>query len=300
MKPNPDNYHDLLDNMYDGVYFVDRQRRITYWNKAAEKISGFSSDEVVGKKCSDNVLSHVNERGKSLCKGSCPLARTLARGVTSTAEVYLHHKNGHRLPVAIRTFPVRDTNGKIVGAVELFNDISSNMAATQRVRELEHLIYIDRLTEIANRSYLEIFIKAKFDEMHRYGWSFGLIFSDIDRFKNVNDTYGHDVGDMVLRMVAQTLEKRSRSFDLVGRWGGEEFISVTANVNKEHLVKIAERTRRLVAQSGITLGSKEIRVTISIGATMAHKDDTLETLVQRADRLMYQSKAAGRNRVTCD
>ncbi len=157
---------------------------------------------------------------------------------------------------------------------------------------------LDPLTELGNRRYLEMQLSGRLKEMDRYGWPFGVLFADIDLFKNVNDTYGHGVGDRVLKMVGRTMQNSIRSYDIVGRWGGEEFLAVIVNVGEDHLCRIAQKLRSLVGKSRITEGKDSIRVTVSVGATLARPDDTAETLVKRADRLMYRSKASGRNRVT--
>jgi diguanylate cyclase (GGDEF)-like protein/PAS domain S-box-containing protein len=293
-------YHMLLDYLYDGVYFVDRDGRITYWNKAAETITGYRSVEVVGKHCSDNLLMHVDGQEHNLCLTSCPLKKSIVDGVSRTADVYLHHKEGFRLPVAVRVTPIRDGHGRIVGGVELFSDNSAKVSDLQKMKELEGLVYTDQLTGVANRKYIEILIQSRLEEMQRYSWPFGVLFLDIDHFKYINDTYGHDIGDHVLRMVSQTLLKNIRSFDSIGRWGGEEFIGVIANVNKVQLSIIAEKIRKLIQQSRLILNGTAISVTISIGAILVRPDDLLEGIVKRADKLMYQSKANGRNCVTLD
>jgi diguanylate cyclase (GGDEF)-like protein/PAS domain S-box-containing protein len=296
---SPNFYATLLDNLYDGVYFVDRERRITLWNKAAERITGFTKAEVLGKRCADNLLRHVDNRGKSLCEGACPLSYTLSDGQPRSASVFLHHKDGHRLPVAIGVAPITDNHQNIIGAVEIFRDDSATVAALEHLRELEDLVYLDGLTRIANRTYLETFTVAKFNELRRLGWSFGVIFVDLDKFKQVNDTFGHQTGDLVLKMVAQTLLKNCRSFDLVGRWGGEEFLCVISNLKDADEIRIiAERLRTLVESSWVSLPDCSLHVTISLGVTLARLQDTPETLIQRADGLMYRSKAAGRNLFT--
>jgi diguanylate cyclase (GGDEF)-like protein/PAS domain S-box-containing protein len=294
----PHFYLELLENLYDGVYYVDRRRSITYWNKAAEQITGYSREEVLGKKCSDNLLRHVNDRGDCLCLSACPLAQTIVDGEPRSASAFLHHKNGHRLPVYVHVSPIHNEAGTIIGAVEVFNNNSETVAALQHLKELKDLAYTDPLTNIANRNYLEIFLDARFNELRRYGWSFGLIFADIDHFKRVNDTCGHPVGDLVLQMVANTLAQNCRSFDLVGRWGGEEFLLVLGHLNQlPKLGAIAERLRLLVSHSYIEREPGPLAVTLSMGATLAQPRDTIESLIQRADQLLYQGKSAGRNRL---
>jgi diguanylate cyclase (GGDEF)-like protein/PAS domain S-box-containing protein len=296
---SPDFFETLLDNLSDGVYFVNQERRITFWNQAAEQITGFAKSEVLGKRCADNLLRHVDERGESLCEGACPLSYTLRDGLRRSASVFLHHKNGHRLPVAIGVTPIIDKRHNITGAVEIFRDDSATIAALEKIKDLEGLAYLDRITRLANRTYLQTFIVSKFNEFRRLGLSFGVIFADVDRFKQVNDTFGHQTGDEVLKMVAQTLVKNCRSFDLVCRWGGEEFLCVlTKLTGPDHIVTIAERLRFLVESSWLSLADCSLRVTISLGVTLARIQDTPETLIQRADELMYQSKAAGRNCIT--
>jgi len=296
---NPKFYETLLDNLYDGVYFVDRERKITFWNKAAERITGFTKSEVLGKRCADNLLRHVDDQGNCLCQGACPLSYTLRDGQFRSASVFLHHKNGYRLPVAIGVAPITDQRQKIIGAVEIFRDNSATIAALEKLKGLEDLAYLDGLTRISNRTYLETFSVAKFNELRRLGWSFGVIFADVDRFKQVNDTFGHQAGDLCLQMVAQTLLKNCRSFDLVGRWGGEEFLCIVSKLEDAHqIMNIAERMRALVENSWVSLPDCSLHVTISLGVTLARIQDSPETLIHRADGLMYRSKTAGRNCIT--
>ena len=298
MRKDKNFYKSILDNLYEGVYITDGSREIVYWNKEAERITGFRSDDVLGHHCFSNILMHVDEKGVNLCETGCPLASTIADGRMREAEVYLSHRQGHRIPVTVRVAPLRDSSGEIIGAVELFNDNSANVAALQRLEELEKLALIDPLTEVGNRRYSEDFLQDRLGELYRYGWQSGVIFIDIDHFKVVNDEFGHDVGDEVLRMVARTLVKSIRSFDFIGRWGGEEFVAVILNVTEKDVAAIAEKFRALVKRSKLRVGDKIVRVSVSLGATLTKPNDTVESLMKRVDQLMYQSKSQGRNRVS--
>jgi len=298
MESNNKLYQNLLDNMFEGVYFVDPKRKILYWNKGAERLTGYKATEMIGAFCWDNKLMHVNNQGINLCKNGCPLSRTLIDGRTRKDDVFLHHKDGHRVPVLINISPIRDGKNQIIGAVELFRDNSPQIKSLKAIEELRQLVLIDPLTNIGNRRYAEINLKTKFYESHRYNWKFGLVFVDIDDFKKINDEYGHKIGDRALRMVANTLSNSVRQSDIISRYGGEEFIATISNVNEDQLLKVANKLRLLVEKSSFTVGRKTVRVTISIGATMALKKDSPSKLLRRADKLMYQSKKAGRNRVT--
>jgi diguanylate cyclase (GGDEF)-like protein len=175
---------------------------------------------------------------------------------------------------------------------------SSRVSTFERLKELEKTAHVDTLTNVANRRLAEIKLSAKFNEMQRYGWTFGLLFIDIDHFKKINDVYGHDVGDETLKMVARIFMDNTRASDIVARWGGEEFIIIIPSVNKEKLCSVAEKLRLLVEKSRLKTDLGDIQVTISVGATLVHSSDTIESLVKRADELMYRSKISGRNRIT--
>jgi len=292
------SYKRILENLHDGLYFVDRNRVITYWNKAAERISGFGADEVVGKRCADNILTHIDGDGNSLCRSMCPMAHTIQDGMLREAEVYMHHKNGHIIPVSIRISPLQDRDGTITGGIELFTDISSRAANELRIKELEKLALLDNLTQLANRICIEREIQNRLEEKNRYNTLFGVLFMDIDHFKRFNDTYGHDVGDEVLKFVADTLIANARPFDLYGRWGGEEFVGIIRNINRNELILLGNRIRAMIEKSYILHNNEKLNVTVSIGAAVVHDDDTMGSVVKRADTLMYMSKKAGRNRVT--
>ncbi len=297
MNESEDFYRILLDNLYDGVYFVDRERRISYWNKGAERITGYSAEEVLGKSCADNLLMHIDKEGHNLCVGCCPLSESISSGAPTAKEIYLLHKDGHRVPISVRVAPIRDGRGSVTGAVEVFTDNTTKAAMIERLAEIERIAYVDPLTGLANRRYTEIALASRQEEMQRYGWPYGVIFIDIDDFKRVNDRYGHDVGDEVLAMVAKTIANTSRSFDVVGRWGGEEFLAVIANVSHEELMQTANRFRLLVERSQVP-GPHPVRVTISLGAAIARKGEGIDDLIKRADQYLYRSKSAGKNCVT--
>jgi diguanylate cyclase (GGDEF)-like protein/PAS domain S-box-containing protein len=298
MFENPEFYKDLIDNLYDGVYFVDRDRRITYWNKGAERITGYKSDQALGRLCRDNILNHITADGVQLCFASCPLAASMEDGNPREAEVFLHHHDGYRLPVVVRASPLRDKDGEIIGAVETFSNNDLVIKTRRQVDELRQSAFTDPLTGIGNRRYLEEGIRAAKMAIDRGIGSAGMILIDIDNFKHVNDTYGHETGDQILLMVVHTLKHNLRSTDMMGRWGGDEFIAIVNDVqNPDTLEAIAKKLRVMVENSRIDLEAASLSITISIGATLVNVDEP-EIIFQRADRLLYESKQAGKNKVT--
>src|SRR5581483_7100618 len=140
---SPDFFKRLLEQLYEGVYFVDTQRRITYWNRAAHRISGYSPEEVIGHYCQDNLLNHVDDAGNQLCFGKCPLVTTIEGGIPHECELYLHHKQGHRVPVRVRVTPIRDSDGRIIGAIEMFVETGSSKGRVERIEHLQARGFLD-------------------------------------------------------------------------------------------------------------------------------------------------------------
>jgi len=301
MDDNPEFYKDIIDNLYDGVYFVDRDRRITYWNKGAERITGYKSSQTIGRHCRDNILNHITANGTQLCLTNCPLAASMEDGKPREAEVFLHHHDGHRMPVIVRASPIRNKDGEIIGAVESFSNNEKVIQTRRQVDELRQSVFTDPLTGVGNRRQLEERLYATKIEVERGVGIAGLIFIDIDKFKNINDTYGHEVGDKILLMVVRTLKHNLRATDLLGRWGGDEFMAIIQDVQDlSTLQDVAKKLRVMVESSRLDLETVRLSVTISIGATLIQAGETSENFFQRADQLMYKSKQAGRNQITVE
>ena len=290
-------YRELLDCLDDGVYFVDRDRRLLFWNKAAEELTGFAGSEVVGRRCPDNILCHADVNGRILCTDGCPLEQVMATGKSDQLDLFLHHKDGHRVPVRVKATPILDAQGRAVGAMEVFNDRTARIEQAERIKELERLAMVDELTRLPNRRHFDDQLGRRLAEWQRHGRPFGVLMMDVDRFKQVNDECGHLLADAILKLVARTLHANCRSFDTVARWGGEEFAAIISNVDAQQLVLVAEKFRAMVAASGLRLPGHALGITISVGAAAAQADDTPQTLLKRADQALYEAKRQGRNRV---
>lgn len=287
-------YKELLDHMSDGVYFVDRNRRILYWNQGATRLTGFRPEDIVGRCCADDTLCHVDAAGKELCKNGCPLSASMQDGVSHEADVFLRDKHGHRVPVSVRVRPIRAQDGSIIGAVEVFNDISVQYAERVKADEMERLAFLDPLTLLPNRRYLEMALEAQLEKFHLQGEPFGVLVIDLDSFKSINDDYGHKYGDRALEQVGRTLSSVLRSSDVVGRWGGDEFLAILHHANAPLLGVLAERCCSLIGKASIAVdGGSLVSLSVSIGGALIRKGDTMENLVHRADELMYESKAIG-------
>lgn len=289
----------ILQSISDGVYFTDRSRTIQFWNDGAVGITGYSAEEVVGRRCMDNILTHVDDAGNCLCTSNrCPLLKCFKGHTHRVERAYLHHKDGHRVPVRICSAPVRDADGTIIGGVETFHDISTEVFALRELDSLRATALLCPLTGVGNRRYCEEVLETSLQSVGVGKPAVGVIFLDVDHFKRYNDQYGHAVGDVVLKMVARTVSTNLRPFDFVGRWGGEEFLVVLPRMLAANLEHTAERLRMLVEASSTEVSHGSLKVTVSMGATMARPGEDIAALVERADKLMYESKRKGRNHVT--
>ncbi|MBE6612771.1 MAG: diguanylate cyclase [Ruminococcaceae bacterium] len=290
-------YLDIINNLRDGIYFVDTERRIRFWNRAAEEITGYTAEEIVGKACHQSGLNHIDEEGRPLCHIGCPLFATIADGKQRQHRVFVRHKSGYRIPVLVNVFPICKENA-IVGAVEIFTRDTPTVYEDTLIEKLSNIAMHDTLTGLPNRRYLDSFLHYKMEEYQRFGRHFAVLFADIDNFSRFNNEYGHDVGDAILKNIAASIRRSVRRNDLVGRWGGEEFVGVYAIGGADDLPIIGEKFRKLVESTEIECEKGALNVSVSVGITMAVGEDSVETVVERADALMYQSKHCGKNRVS--
>ncbi|MBS3818122.1 sensor domain-containing diguanylate cyclase [bacterium] len=289
---------NLLNNIHDGLFITDVHKKISFWNKGAENITGFKESEMKGKPCSTSFLCPIDEKGTFLCQENCPAQQALTDENIHQTKAYFHHKEGFRIPVSLRAIPLLNKKEHLIGIACDFVDISPKVLMPQKTRELKRMELIDPLTQVGNRRYMEMQLHSRLNEKKWYNLPFGTIFVDLDHMEKINETYGQKVGDRILRMISQTLSKNIRFFDTIGRWEGEKFLVVILNVDEPILDFVANKLRLLVEESNILVNATFVGTTISLGATLARVTDSPEKLVKRAESLMYHSKWMGRNRVS--
>jgi diguanylate cyclase (GGDEF)-like protein/PAS domain S-box-containing protein len=292
-----DTFKALLNRLEEGVCFADHEKKILFWNKAAEKMSGHTEQEVLGKCCSDHILMHLDEHGTILCGDRCPASECLADGRPREFSSSLLHKEGYRVSVYARLLPRRDNSGKIIGIAQVFSDISPRVSMPPKPEDLERLNLLDLPTELGNRRFLEIYLEARIEEMRKYDLPLGLLFVDIDDLAKVNEAYGHFVGDRVVRIVAKALASNIRFTDVAGRWEEDRFLVILLNAGEPKLDVVANKLRLLIQGSGFEVDGSHVGVTISIGTAEARKHDTAASLIDRARKRMQYGKSLGKNQV---
>ncbi len=185
----------ILDSIQDGVYLVDPRRRITFWNSAAESLTGYLRQEVIGRACPGNILRHCTLEGVELCETGCPLKATLNDGQAHEQFLLLQHKNGHRVPVRVRATAVRASDDTVIGAAEVFEEHDLTDTSARRTHTLGSLHLIDELTGLANREMIATKLAERMGELVRCRIPFGILLIDIDRLKQINRNFGRDAGD---------------------------------------------------------------------------------------------------------
>jgi len=172
-----------------------------------------------------------------------------------------------------------------------------NITLQRQLEEISHIASHDRLTTVYSRHMFEEMLQKELSRAKRYSRPLALIMVDVDFFKEVNDRYGHQSGDIVLREIALALQEYLRDSDLVSRWGGEEFVIILPNTTCQQATLIAEELRRAIEERRF---NGDIRLTCSFGVTAYREEDTVDTLFARIDRALYRAKEFERNNVQCE
>ncbi len=282
----------LIDNLHDGVIFVDSQLRITLWNTGMQRLTGVDPSAAIGQVIAPTLLDIAEANGRRLTDDECPVAAALKGGVQVIRRISLMGRGGKHVYVDLHVVPVRHP----AGATITFRDASSESTLEAHCLALHAQVTKDPLTQVANRAEFDRMLANFIDAHQQSGLSCSLVMADIDRFKQINDTFGHQAGDSAIIGFATLLKSLCRSGDLVARYGGEEFAVLCADCGLSAAARRAELMRKQLSELlHECLGNKA--VTASFGVAELQAGDTPETLIRRADRGLLMAKEQGRNQV---
>lgn len=259
---------------------TDLKGNITEVSDAFCKISGYKKEQLIGK--SHRIIKHPEMKASTFVK----LWNTITQNEIWHGEIKNRNKNGSFYWLDTMIYPLYDDLDTKVG----YTAISQNITDKKRVEELS---ITDLLTQLHNRMYLENSFNKEIKRSKRYGHTFTVIMLDIDHFKEVNDTYGHDVGDQILVAISKILSEQIRETDILGRWGGEEFIIICPHTTENEASQLAEKLRCSIELHRFdTVGQK----TCSFGISAFDlNDDDCKEVIKRADEALYVAKKNGRN-----
>jgi len=286
----------LLENMYDAVVFIDTGGQVVLWNRGAERLTGIAGSSVRQRQWQSDLLSICDERGEAIAEADCPVNCAIQSGVQSLRRLKIWGRAGRPVAVDTHAIPVIADNGTTMGAILLFHDASSETSLEKRCQSLHEKATKDPMTQVANRAEFdrvhEMFVTAH--EQQQIPCS--LLICDLDKFKQVNDTYGHQAGDDAIISLARLLKAYCHPGDLVARYGGEEFVVLCADCDNAAAARRAELVRKTLAQMAQPKLDGRC-VTVSFGVTEIQPGDTPETMLRRADRALLMAKSKGRNNV---
>ena len=292
------NYLDtIFDSINDPFNIIDRDFRIIRANDSYARMRGKTVEQLIGRQCYE-VLQNRND----VCE-ECSVKETFESARPHTKEKLVSFSGGSHVWIEIFTHPVFDENGNVVSVIEYTRDITKRKRAEAErdilVDKLQYLSRTDDLTGLLNRRALIEKLEDEIRRAQRYKTDLAILICDIDYFKEINDTNGHDIGDRILQIISNLFKESLRSIDIVGRYGGDEFLVILPETSMKGAKEIAERIRLTVEDFKLQREGKEpIKTTVSLGVAEFNSDkENINDLIKRADNALYMAKGKGRNRV---
>jgi diguanylate cyclase (GGDEF)-like protein/PAS domain S-box-containing protein len=285
-------YKKLLDELDTGIYILDLERRIHYWNSGAERITGYMAHEVAGQHCHGDLMLHCYDTGTLL--GDARYPDVVADDKPREGRVFVRHRQGYRIPVRVRSVPIHDPAGAVIGAVEVFDEAPA--PARQSLWQLQNFGCLDELTGAANRRYGEMRVRHALEGWTGFRIPFGWLRIGLDDAERLEQRYGQGAIDAALRTIAGTLEGNLGSMDALTRWTKAEFRVEVHYSSRVKLADLAEKLVALVRASTLDWWGDRLRVTISIGGGMAAHGDSLDTLEARVAEVLEDCRAGGGDR----
>lgn len=296
LRDSPQRYVELVQSISAyGIYLLDREGRIASWNQGAENITGLNPRQAIGRRFAE--LFGRQAQTENLPEKTLQYVRANQHCREEQPRI---KANGDAFIALTSLDSVRSASGELSGFVEVFEDITERR---QREDALYKQATCDAMTQVYNRGHFNALAGQEIERARRFAEPLSVALLDIDHFKNVNDTYGHDVGDQAIIALARCCESSIRKIDFVGRLGGEEFAVLQPRASKQAAMEMANRLRQDIARIRIPLPPghriRELSFTASIGvAELRPHTENIRELLKNADSALYQSKREGRNRVT--
>ena len=281
-----------LNSIGDAVLSTDISGNVTYLNHAAESLTGWSREEALRRPVAE-VFQIIDGATRQPARNPMELAVQQNKTVGLTANCILIRRDGLECAIEDSAAPIHDRRGQVTGAVIVFHDVTAARAMSFR---MSHLAQHDSLTDLPNRLLLNDRLTRAIASARRNGNRLAVLFVDLDRFKDINDSLGHAIGDKLLQSVAERLVARVRNSDTVSRPGGDEFVVLLSELEHPEDAAVCAKKMLTALTAPHRIAQHDVHVTVSIGVSTYPEDgQDAETLVKSADTAMYQAKENGRN-----
>lgn len=295
-----EGFKGLMDSVPIGCYVLQPDQTVEFWNHEAERLLGYSPNEMVGKRCIDSALGCSNANGVRIATDHCPAVLALATGKSQTVQMFMRTKDGNEILLRNTLAPLRDEAGRIQKMVSLFVPLADGDYEHDLVQQIYEAATRDSTTCLPGRKYMESRINDALELYRRTGRQFAILFADVDNLHHLNNTYGHVVGDKVLRAFSLALRKYGRKTDDFCRWGGDEFVGILRLRSAEDVKGASRRFARIAERGSVKEGDQVIDCQVSMGMTVVRDDDDLKSVIDRADRYMYEAKRRHEDRIVTD
>lgn len=296
MAFNPEFFAAVLEGLRTGVYVVDHDSKIVFWNDGAERITGHLRQEMMGRSCSDNFLGQADGEQTDLTGELSPINVTMRDGKKVEAQVSLRHKDGYRVPVRLCTFPIRGDHGAVIAVAESFEESISIADWERRQTKLANYGCLDEASGVLNHGMMQSHLREAMGTFAEHSMPFSILCMEIDHLADIQARDGPGAVASVLRIVAQTMENSLRPTDFLGRWQENQFLAILMECSATEIAPAAERLHRMVSASKVAWWGDPLQVTISLGGTAVVAGDTAESLVVRAEEALRESVAQGGDR----
>ena len=293
--------NQIINTINCGIVVIDREYTVYYWNHWMEIYSHKNSSDIIGKNLLEVYSNLNNHQFIRSCKSTFSfgnfifISQKLHKYLIPLKAFQYSNLNIDYMQQSCALFPLRDENNIINYICIAIYDVTEIVMYQMKLLDLART---DMLTGIFNRRYLEERLNEEWERHKRHNRPLSLVIFDIDNFKKINDTFGHYIGDIVIKSVAETAKNILRDIDIFARYGGEEFCCILPDTNKTAALYVAERIRNVIENNNLKLNKHNIKLTISAGvAQMNSSMNGSEDLIRLADNALYMAKRAGKNRV---
>lgn len=286
----------LFENIFEGLYIVNSDKKVLYWNKSAEIITGYKSEDLLNNCISEKTVKYLDKNGNRLNVEDLPISKCLHTGNIVSQKCVVIHKKNVLIPVLITAIPIKDSLNGILGAAEIILDDTAHEDLEKAHERLKESSTKDPLTNLFNRSETLERINLEIEKASRYEMPICLCICDIDDFKSINDRWGNHVGDIILRSVSEILHQNLRRTDVIGRYGGEEFIILLPLIDLHRAIIAVEKLKKAVESTTIEIIEPK-KIKLSFGLTQIVSNDSLEDFIDRAESALYKAKKLGKDRI---
>lgn len=294
-------YNQIFDTINIGLVILDREFRVQKWNRWMEVHSGVSENKIIGSLIFETFPNLNNPKFQRSCKSVfsfgnfCFFSQKLHHYLFPFKSTSYFESLFEYMQQSCAMGPLRDENNEIHSLFIYVQDVTEVAVYEHKLVELN---LKDGLTGVFNRRYMEVKVREEFGRCKRYGGELSIIMFDIDFFKKVNDGYGHQCGDFILKSVSSRISSIIRNVDYLFRYGGEEFCCMLPETKLDGAMQAAERFRKAVMEMENHFDNSIINITISLGVAGLNEGiGTVEMFIKKADEALYRAKHEGRNRV---